>query len=453
MNSECLNVDLQPVMESEVSITGHSELEPLFSKARQVLTLYDKAMDINVAILDKTGQAVKKMVNKKQVQLCELCKKHCYNPSEAKNGETYPCLDVHFDAFVEAQNTGKTQFYTCKVGFAYWTSPIYRNGQNVGALVAGNVLLCEREKAIEQFRTLCKDRATVEKFHKLLEKVPEKNDEKNKAMARLLSVCAEEVSERERDLGVKIRRMALNDEPEKKQAELDKNTKKKGSFRDKIDSEYPLEKERMLLAAFRRGDNETGGRILNELMDYTRAAFPGDLEIIRSRAIELVVLLSRAAAVSEASGNDTLWDVNNRYLKRIQESKTSEELIENLHLVSKNMAGKIFSFRGIRHASVLRKAERYIWENYTRKISLEEISKASGLSAPYFSIVFKEEMGENLSSYLNRLRVERAAAILTDTGKPLKTIARLCGFEDQSWFSKIFKNYTGFSPGKYREMM
>ena len=90
-------------------------------------------------------------------------------------------------------------------------------------------------------------------------------------------------------------------------------------------------------------------------------------------------------------------------------------------------------------------------EKSARKVSLEEISKAVGLSAPYFSTVFKEEMGENFSSYINRLRIEKAAALLIETGHPIKTVAKFCGFEDQSWFSKIFKHFTGITPGKYRE--
>jgi AraC-like DNA-binding protein len=114
------------------------------------------------------------------------------------------------------------------------------------------------------------------------------------------------------------------------------------------------------------------------------------------------------------------------------------------------MAGQIFSFQGTRHASALRKADRYIYENYTRKISLKEVADASGLSAPYFSNIFKEEMGENLTSYLNRLRVEKAGRLLTETEMGLSEIAVVCGFENQSWFSKIFKSFTGISPGKYR---
>jgi transcriptional regulator GlxA family with amidase domain len=60
-------------------------------------------------------------------------------------------------------------------------------------------------------------------------------------------------------------------------------------------------------------------------------------------------------------------------------------------------------------------------------------------------------MGENLSAYLNRLRVEKAASMLLETDLPINGISTACGFEDQSWFSKIFKSYTGFSPNKFRE--
>jgi transcriptional regulator GlxA family with amidase domain len=60
-------------------------------------------------------------------------------------------------------------------------------------------------------------------------------------------------------------------------------------------------------------------------------------------------------------------------------------------------------------------------------------------------------MGIHLSHYLNRLRVAKAAAKLVDTGHPISRIAETCGFEDQSWFSKVFKSHTGMSPGRYRE--
>jgi len=143
-------------------------------------------------------------------------------------------------------------------------------------------------------------------------------------------------------------------------------------------------------------------------------------------------------------------EINSHNLKMAQEAKTLEELTDVMHLVFARVADSISSFRGIPHAAALRKAESFIMENFTRKISLKEIADIAGLSPPYFSTIFKEEMGENLSKYLNRQRVEKASRLLLETDMSLAEIASCCCFEDQSWFSKIFKAYTGISPGKYR---
>ena len=508
-----------PYPENEVNIINRREIMPLLDRAWQVLRYYDKAVDCSAAVLDRSGKIFKTQDYEGKIRYCEFCERHFHNSFQIWQGNESPCEKIHMAALAESRRNEEVYIYTCPAGFIFWTSPLYRNGRYAGALTAGKVILLPGEESklrgataedygrgsvVEKFRALCKDKISVQKFSSMIKEVPEKSHEEILAMARLLGICAEEISESGEDSGDNISRMtgfkAWKRLTTKNSREIPRAPMKKNrpaifarhhtNFHLELphDAGYTpegnrvspmmgpdesqrgfLEKERMLLAAFRRGDNGTGGRILKELMDNFIAAIPGDLEIIRFRAIELVVLLSRAAvsggesrikdpvpfrapaAGSEAANGNILLEVNDRYLRRIQESKTPEELIESLHLIAERMAGRLFSFQGIRHASVLRKAERYIWENYSRKLSLDEIAKASGLSAPYFSTIFKEEMGENLSNYLNRLRVEKATTLLTETGKSLNEIAGLCGFEDQSWFSKIFKSFTGLSPGKFRE--
>jgi AraC-like DNA-binding protein len=232
-----------------------------------------------------------------------------------------------------------------------------------------------------------------------------------------------------------------------------------------------LENERLLLANLRRGDSDEARKTLNFMINIFSETSSGNFESLRLHAIQLVVLLSRVAlrqiysarhlkASAETRTGDPppenseyakVLETNNRYLKKIEECRDTAELTEILNTFLERMSGIMFSFHGYRHSSALRKAERFIWENYTRKISLREIADASGLSAPYFSTIFKDEMGENLSNYLNRLRVGKARDMLTETDLTLCEVASACGFEDQSWFSKIFKNHTGISPGKYRE--
>jgi AraC-like DNA-binding protein len=212
---------------------------------------------------------------------------------------------------------------------------------------------------------------------------------------------------------------------------------------------YPLDKEKMLLDCLRRGDNNRGREILNELLATLLLSNPDEYRYIQFRAIELVVLLSRIDT-SPGHTDQYILETNNQYLHRIREASNIEELTDALYMIVEQIGEQIFSFQGVRHAAALKKAERFIRENYSKKLSLDEIAAVSGLSAPYFSTIFKEEMGENLPAYLNRLRVERAQHLLLESSLSLSDIAGICGFEDQSWFSKIFKTYTGISPGRYR---
>ena len=57
----------------------------------------------------------------------------------------------------------------------------------------------------------------------------------------------------------------------------------------------------------------------------------------------------------------------------------------------------------------------------------------------------------NFANYVNNLRVEKSKILLMDQSINLIDLAAMVGFEDQSYFTKVFKKVVGVSPGKYRE--
>lgn len=57
----------------------------------------------------------------------------------------------------------------------------------------------------------------------------------------------------------------------------------------------------------------------------------------------------------------------------------------------------------------------------------------------------------NLSSYINAVRVEKSKSLLLDNSIRLVDVANLCGFEDQSYYTKVFKRIVGVSPKRYRD--
>jgi AraC-like DNA-binding protein/ligand-binding sensor protein len=427
---------------SSSNIINRREIEPLLLKAQEIIRVYEMATGIPVIVMDKTGYILSEPDTGEDYAFCKLCNAAKPEPVLGSAPEPHPCTRMHINGMEEAQRCGGTYVYICDLGFTYWCCPLFSNGRSSGALIAGGVLSIERERVIEKVKALG-DGTAAEEAEKIIAGAPEYAHEDITALAQLLSLCAEQISRGNEDYQEAAKRRA------EQQSYLSKQINRLKAKHSRPG--YPLDKERMLLAALRRGDSDTGRTILNELLEILHVSNPDNFKFMQLRAIELVVLLSRAAVTPDTSEDDLMLETNNRYLRRIQDAKNIEELTDILHIIVDRMSGQIFSFQGVRHASALRKAERFIWENYTRKISLQEIAGASGLSAPYFSTIFKEEMGENLSTYLNRLRVEKAATMLTESDLSLSEIAGACGFEDQSWFSKIFKNFIGMSPGKYRE--
>ncbi|MDR2941642.1 MAG: helix-turn-helix domain-containing protein [Treponema sp.] len=362
---------------------------------------------------------------------------------------TTDCNNLHKNSINEAIKKGGLHIYTCNMGLVFWISPIYTNGSFSGA-IRGSGFLQERKKDVDIFANAnnthnVSNEKMAEEAKERVNSLPKADDEKIQSLAEMMQICAESLSSGSEDYHEILRRRSEQQEAIKKIiAELEKaypeNTEKPG---------YSLEKEKILLNTLRKGDPLETRRQLNELIAAMIFSYRDQFKYMQLRTTELVVLFSRIEVGPVKNGSLSL-EINNQCLKLIQDSKNTEELTDILHTVADRILSNITSFRGIPHAAALRKAENFIMENYTRKISLKEIADMAGLSPPYFSTIFKEEMGENLSKYLNRLRVEKASRLLLETDMSLSEIAACCCFEDQSWFSKIFKAFTGISPGKYR---
>ncbi|MFA6856998.1 MAG: AraC family transcriptional regulator [Treponema sp.] len=87
---------------------------------------------------------------------------------------------------------------------------------------------------------------------------------------------------------------------------------------------------------------------------------------------------------------------------------------------------------------------------YNSALSLEQMADTAGLSPKYFCRVFREMTHHTPVEYLNLYRVNCACDKLRTTDDPIIDVAYGCGFNDFSYFIKIFKRYKGMTPFKYR---
>ena len=92
----------------------------------------------------------------------------------------------------------------------------------------------------------------------------------------------------------------------------------------------------------------------------------------------------------------------------------------------------------------------WIEENLTEPISLEKLSEISGLNEKYICRIFKEYTSKSPITYINELRIESACHEMTVNSSSVTKAAYDCGFNDLSYFSKVFKAYKGMSPKDYK---
>jgi len=93
----------------------------------------------------------------------------------------------------------------------------------------------------------------------------------------------------------------------------------------------------------------------------------------------------------------------------------------------------------------------FMLENVTKKLKLEEIASETSLSASHYSRLFLNRTGHSPIDYFIQLKIQRACRLLDNSGWMIADVSREMGFDDQFYFSRVFRKVMGMSPGEYRK--
>ncbi|WP_168120550.1 response regulator [Paenibacillus sp. HB172176] len=97
------------------------------------------------------------------------------------------------------------------------------------------------------------------------------------------------------------------------------------------------------------------------------------------------------------------------------------------------------------------KIEQFLRENYAEDISMEELAAQFNFTSAYLSKIFKKHKKETPLKYVTKIRIDEAKRLIVEhPDLELKIIGEMTGYEDQHYFSKVFKSKTGMSPSEYR---
>ncbi|WP_459077302.1 GlxA family transcriptional regulator [Metapseudomonas sp. CR3202] len=109
-----------------------------------------------------------------------------------------------------------------------------------------------------------------------------------------------------------------------------------------------------------------------------------------------------------------------------------------------------FGGQKLHHDMTILQIQRWLEEHFADKFRFEDVARDHGMSIRNFMRRFQAATGDKPLHYLQRLRIETAKGLLSATRKSIKTISYEVGYDDASFFARLFRQHTQLSPNQYR---
>ena len=295
-----------------------------FLKSLKVAETYQKATGISCTVIDSLGTSISDL---KESAICLHCKL-----VQTENTGYDICGNIHLYGIYQAERFGGKYVYFCSLSLMHWVSPIIIDGVIKGGLVCGPVLAYKPEDFL--FNGFGKHYRHTESQKKRLKKhiysLPYVDPSQVNSLSELLFISSSYISEKNHSV-------IEHGETIKQQSEINTYIQyiKTMECNPEQKNRYPIEKEKELLNQISNADTQGAKKTLNEILGSVFFSSGNDFEIVKSRVLELVVLLSRAALEGgadvlegELSGeipglkeeimNNSLTRINVRQARRIK---------------------------------------------------------------------------------------------------------------------------------------
>lgn len=220
-----------------------------------------------------------------------------------------------------------------------------------------------------------------------------------------------------------------------------------------LEKHTPYSAEIRLFSCVQQGDIDSLLMQIKNLDSLIVMGKMSDNELMQHKymAVSTITLATRYA-IQGGLNESKAYDFSDRVIEKIDSLTDKNEVlmclgIEILKLtqdVKKNKKQPEFSPH-------IRNCIKYINENLCKKISVSAVADHCGISADYLSQIFKREIGENLSSYILRQKLEKAKNLLLN-GVSSKEICIEVGFSSQAYFITLFKRYYNMTPSDYAKL-
>lgn len=104
------------------------------------------------------------------------------------------------------------------------------------------------------------------------------------------------------------------------------------------------------------------------------------------------------------------------------------------------------------HEEVIKKVILFVKDHFFEPITIEDAARVTEYSKAHFMRLFREETGQTFVTFLTDYRLSYAAYLLRESSDPIGTIASRCGFDNLSYFTRLFRKRYGYAPRDFRRL-
>ncbi len=215
-----------------------------------------------------------------------------------------------------------------------------------------------------------------------------------------------------------------------------------------LESNY--ENEKLLMDAVSKGKLHLVTAVASSV--FNNGTEPRLTDSLRNRKNYLIILKTLLRKAAEYGGVHPvhIHRLSAFYAQSIESVRTMKEslqlqkdMIRDYCLLVKNHSLSKYSY-------YVGKAITLVHYDLTADLSLRAIAAQLNVNGSYLSKLFHKECGCTLTEYVNRQRIERSVVLLRDPNRLIQDIATECGFQDVTYFIRVFRKYFGMTPTSYR---
>jgi len=206
--------------------------------------------------------------------------------------------------------------------------------------------------------------------------------------------------------------------------------------------------EKALLDSLRGKCDFTPDSVINKIFDNFRNCNSEDIQLVLAELLNIIIREMRDNNIS----SDKIFQQTDFNYQKLFKSMNISELKEWFAERFLRLYQCLLQIQAYRHYNEnTRKAIYYIEENYHRNISLNDIASAINVNSSYLSRVFKNDTGQNVIEYLNKIRLDKAVSLINEGKYTIKEISYKVGIQNYNYFFKLYKKFTGTTPSEYKK--